>query len=190
MQELTFSTCTINEMIGFMFDNKEHPSWEEIYLEYIDVSGIGITQEFDALLAIHNIQTRLNAIPRYVQVQVACWYNFKQLHPVATEKLARYGYKMPVSDPLDYLSKIELKEKRYLHDLKQKEKQLAKIRETRTEAPNSKKDRIDFIRMLNHLGTKYRIDREKTTVEELAIMVKDANDEATSEQMQKLAKGN
>lgn len=190
MQELTFSTCTINDMIGFMFDGKTHPNWDEIYLEYIDVSGIGITQEFDLLLAIHNIQTRLNTIPRYVQVQVACWHNFKKLHPIATAKLARYGYRMPIGDPLPYLGRIIPKEKRFLHDLKQKEQQLTKIREGQKQAPNSKKDRLEFIRMLNHLGTKYRIDRDKTTVEELAIMVKDANDEATAEQMQKLAKGN
>lgn len=189
MQELSFSTCTINEMIGFMFDGKTHPNWEEIYLEYIDISGIGITQEFDTLLAIHNIQTRINSIPRYVQVQVACWHNFKQLHPIATEKLARYGYRMPVGDPLNYLARIEPKEKRFLHELKQKEQQLAKIRENKTQMPNGKKDRIEFIRMLNHLGTKYRIEREKTTVEELAIMVKDANDEATAEQMTRIAKG-
>ena len=171
-----------------MFNGKTHPNWEKIYLEYIDVSGIGVTEEFSTLIAIHNLQTRLNSIPRYVQVQVACWYNFQKLHPTATIKLAKYGYKMPEGDPLSYLTQIESKEKRFMHLLKEKEQQLLKIREKVKN--QSKSDRIDFIRMLNHLGVKYRIDRDKTTVEELAIMVKDANDEAMNEQIQKLAKGN
>lgn len=190
MQELSFSTCTINEMIGYMFDGKTHPKWEEIYLEYIDVSGIGITQEFDLLLAIHNLQTRLNAIPRYVQIQIVCWHNFKELSGAATEKLAKYGYKMPEGDPLEYLARIGAKEKRFAHDLKNKEAQLQKIRSGEKAGKDGKQQRRDFIRMLNHLGSKYRIDRDKTTCEELALMVKDTNDEAMAEQMAKIAKGN
>lgn len=173
-----------------MFDGKEHPNWDQIYLEYIDVSGIGITQEYDLLLAIHNLQTRLNAIPRYVQIQVACWHNFNQLSETATQKLAKYGYKMPEGNPLEYLSRISGKEKRFAHDLKNKEAQLEKIRSGQKGGKDAKQERREFIRMLNHLGTKYRIERDKTTCEELALMVKDTNEEAMAEQMAKIAKGN
>lgn len=189
MQELSFSTCTINDMMGYMFDGKTHPKWDEIYLEYIDASGIGITQEFDLLLAIHNLQTRLNAIPRYVQIQIACLHNFGELSSTITQKLAKYGYKIPANDPLTYLSNISVKEKRFEHDLKSKEAQLEKVRASQKTGSEGKQARREFIRMLNHLGTKYRIDRDKTTCEELALMVKDTNDEATAEQMAKLAKG-
>lgn len=190
MQELSFSTCTINEMIGYMFDGKQHPNWDAIYLEYVDVSGIGITQEYELLLGIHNLQTRLNAIPKYVQIQVACWHNFKELSEPVSQKLARYGYKIPTDNPLQYLERVLPKEKRFLHDLKSKESQLVKVRESQKNGSEGKQARREFIRLLNHLGTKYRIDRDKTTCEELALMVKDMNDEAAAEQMAKIAKGN
>lgn len=190
MQELSFSTCTINEMIGFMFDGKTHPNWDEIYLEYIDTSGIAITQEYELLLGIHNLQTRLNAVPEYVKVQTVCWYNFRRLHPVATERLARYGYKMPkTGDPIPVLARIESKEKRFHHDIKVKEAQLEKLRSSQKTGKEGKESRREFIRLLNHLGTKYRVDRDKTTCEELALMVKDMNDEALAQQMESMSRG-
>lgn len=187
---MTFATCTINDMIGFMFDGKTHPNWDEIYLEYIDTSGIAITQEYELLLGIHNLQTRLTAIPEYVKVQTLSWYNFRAYHPTATERLAKYGYKMPrTGDPIPFLSKIAVKEKRFHHELKVKEAQLEKLRSSQKVGKEGKEARREFIRLLNHLGTKYRLDRDKTTCEELALMVKDMNDEAIAEQMSNIAKG-
>lgn len=182
--------CTVNQFIQGWFEGVEIENFEDIYSDYIDISGLAETQEYSLLTTIHNLQARLIAIPHYVAVQDETVKIFGKYHPIATERLSRYGYKMPLDVKLapKMLSNVLSKEKRFRYDLQAAEDKLKALKKPESETQDLKKQRRAFIKMLNSLGTKYRIDRDKTTVEELALMVKESMEQAAQEAMDRQMK--
>lgn len=172
------------------FDGEEIENFDDIYSDYIDISGLAETQEYSLLATIHNLNARLIAVPHYVAVQEETVNIFGKYHPIATERLSKYGYKMPL-DPkssLKTLSNILSKEKRFRYDLQAAEDKLKALKKPETETKDLKKERRSFVKMLNSLGTKYRIDRDKTTVEELALMVRESMEQSAQEAMDRQMK--
>ena len=172
------------------FEGVEIENFEDIYSDYIDISGLSETQEYSLLTVIHNLNARLIAVPHYVAVQEETVKIFGKYHPIATERLSKYGYRMPL-DPINapkMLSNIISKEKRFRYDLQAAEDKLKALKKPDSEPQDIKKQRRAFVKMLNSLGTKYRIDRDKTTVEELALMVKESMEQAAQEAMDRQLK--
>ena len=156
-------------------------------MDYIDISGLADTEEYSLMATINNLNARLNSVPHYVSAQQETVRIFNKYHPKATENLARFGYKMPMdmNNALKFLDSIKSKEKRFRYDLQAAEDKLAKLKKPETQ--DVKKTRRAFIKMLNSLGNTYRIDRDKTTIEELALMVKDSIEKAAADALQAAA---
>lgn len=174
-----------------LFPNAPPEAWEYIYVEYIDLSGLADTPEYRLITNVLNLNSRLRAIPEYVKVQLGCIEHFGEMSPTVNEKLAKKGYAIPadLEKAKEALLKIPGKEKLYDHRLKEADAALKKLRGTRVENGNdSKRERRKFIQMLNSLGTTYRIDRDKTTVEELAAMVRENAEQRKKDLADKFAK--
>lgn len=181
MSNITVENCTVNQLMDSWFNEKPFDGWQDVYMDYIDISGLAETEEFSLLMTIHNLNTRLISVPQYVAVQQETIQIFGKYHPTATANLARFGYKMPmdVNTALKFLDGVKSKEKRFRYDLQAAEDKLSKLKKPETQ--DLKKSRRAFIKMLNNLGQSYRIDRDKTTVEELALMVKESIEKSAAE---------
>lgn len=191
---ISAKNCTLNQMIAcqfegdynVLFENAPPEAWEAIYAEYIDLSGLAATSEYELIKTVFNLETRLRAVPEYAKVVVGCVNSFGKLYAPAVQKLAKYGYKVP-DDPqkaVEYLQTALSKEKRFEHDLKAASASLDKLRAMKTEQHNDvKRQRRQFIQEINSLGTIYRIDRDKTTVEEYALMKREQMERIQEEQI-------
>lgn len=169
-----------------LFQGAPAEAWEAIYVEYVDLSGLAATAEYELIKTIHNLDARLRAVPAYVKVNLACIGNFGKLHAGATSKLAKYGHKIPddLEKAVQVLQAVSKREQRYEHDLKAATASLEKLRGLKVEKNNdTKKQRRQFISKLNTLGTIYRIDRDKTTVEELALMEREQSEKNQTDQI-------
>lgn len=180
--------CQFEGDYNVLFEGAPPEAWEAIYAEYIDLSGLANTGEYELIKTIHNLETRLRAVPEYAKVVAGCVASFGKIYAPAAQKLAKYGYKVP-ADPqqaLTYLQTALSKEKRFEHDLKSAMASLEKLRAMKTEQHNDvKKQRRQFIQEINSLGTIYRIDRDKTTVEEYALMKREQMERMQEEQINK-----
>jgi hypothetical protein len=170
------------------FNEKPFDGWQDVYMDYIDISGLAETEEYSLLMTIHNLNARLVSVPQYVAVQQETIQIFNKYHPIATKNLARFGYKMPrdLNQALKFLQGVKSKEKRFRYDLQAAEDKLSKLK--KPEVKDLKKSRRAFIRMLNNLGKTYKLDRDKTTVEELALMVRESIEKSAQEAMSAQAK--
>lgn len=196
----SISTATINDFIACMFDGKyftlgptataQH--WDELYLDYIDLSGQSATPEYDLIVTIYNAENRTRIVPVLTAVVDECIRQLGRVPPNPVTALRKFGYRIP-DDPIaaiEYLPKIEQGEKRIGHELRAARNSLEKLRREQTStSTNPKKERRKFIQMLNGLGTIYRIDRERTTVEELALMVREQAEQRREEQINKAISG-
>lgn len=157
----------------------EGGDWEKLFTEYVDISGIGETIEFDLLLSIHNIQVRMTFIASMVELQKRFFKEFNMPFLKAFEDFKKYGHRISwdASDPgkfITELQRIEVRERRFQSELDVKVKELKKLKKDGVQ-PNTD-GRKDFVRQLNNLGkVGYKIDRDKTDMEELALMIKDQN---------------
>lgn len=177
---LTIQTCTLREFESCMFEGADLPGWEAVYIDYIDLSGLAATDEYDLLVAINNITVRIETVPTYIEVQKQCIVHFGKYHPIATEKLAKFGYPMPndVSKAQAFLTSVLSKEKRYRQDLRQANDKLEKLK--RPEGNDAKKASRSWGKAVNEMSKRqgYRIDRNVVTVYEYALMIASAREEA------------
>ena len=190
------SECTINQFMKCKFDNNfsvltlsGNPSekelinaFENIQNEYIDLCGIHVP-EIELLKSIKALECRIQSMHLYLKVskdacdQLVEPFIFEVLND-AIPCINNNGYRLTWTNKEDFkkqLNKIELKEKRYIaeHDRKNKELELYRENHPNNIESNS---RTEFIRLLNELQKiGYKIDREKTFMEELGIMVNDYN---------------
>lgn len=180
--------CMFEGRYDVLFPAAPHEAWDSIYVDYIDLSGLADTPEYNLIMNIHNIEGRQRSIPGYVSVQLECIQYFGKLSPVITDKLAKKGHVLPsdIIKAREVLLRIPIKEKIYEHKLKEADSSLKKLRDKRViGTSDAKRERGKFIRMLNNLGTIYTIDRNKTTVEELAQMVRETAEQKKAQTVYK-----
>jgi hypothetical protein len=195
------SDCTIKVFIKCKFDKDLSalaisgiPSaeeltnaWETINAEFVDLSGIDIP-ELDLMRTIHELKCRVEASKCFFQLQHIWLLHFNeppQPAITAMDELKKYGYRLEwTGDKKVFkrqLAKYELKEKKNEVKLIEKEKELDNFHAAEEQAetnPAVKKtirnSRTEFIKLLTELQKfGYPINREVTTVEELAIMYKE-----------------
>lgn len=182
---LTIETCTLAELESCMFEGANLPGWEIVYIEFIDLSGLAATDEYDLLVAINNIIIRIETVPTYIEVQRQCIKHFNLYHPVATEKLKKFGYPMPneVSKAEAFLSSVLSKEKRWRQDLRQANAKLEKLKHP--EGNDAKKASRSWGKTKNEMSKRqgYRIDSKLTLVKEYALMILAAQEEAAEAEL-------
>lgn len=154
-------------------------NFENIFTEYVDLSGIGETREFDLLTGIHNIQTRMTFIETMLIIQRRFYYEFEIPFVDAFQDLKKYGHhlKWDPNNPVAFLKQletIEIIEKKSQAELDAKYKELKTLKKDGVKSDHN--GRIDFIRQMNALNKDgYKIDKDKTDMEEYALMIRDYN---------------
>lgn len=187
------SDCSVRVFMTCLFDHDytqlEGGDFEKIFTEYIDISGIGETKELELMVAIHNIQTRITYIDAQVDIQKKFLHNFGIPFVNAFEDFKKYNHRLSW-DPenpdkfVTQLQRVVVIEKKFHAELDTKVAELKKLKKDGVQ-PNSN-GRRDFVRRLNNLGKEgYQIDKDKTNMEEVALMIRDQdaaiNDKLKSE---------
>lgn len=206
----TFGDCTIKVFIKCRFDKdysglivSGNPSQEELFnafdninSQFLDLSGTEIA-EIELLKSIHELNCRIESAKAFFTLQHIWLYHFDEPPaPAVTAmiELGKYGYKLEWNGDKDLfksqLAKYEAKEKKNIVRLDGLQKQLDNFHKAEEEAetnPAVKKtirnSRTEFIRLITELQKfGYTINREVTTMEELAIMYKEYHDYIKSAQ--------
>ena len=159
-------------------------NWEELYTKYIDLSGLGESGQLGIHVAIHNLNIRLFRITHFLEFQSKTFDLIKMPYMPHLNDMAEYGYKLTWNpdEPemfLPQLIRMEQKEKRNYVEIKELEKELEDMKQA--EKPGTVSARNSFVIMLNVLGKEgYKIDKDKTDMEELALMIKQHGDDVAA----------
>ena len=174
----TFMKCLFNK------DFTGIDNWDDLYTKYIDLSGLGENGQLSIQVAIHNLNIRLFRITQYLEFQTKVFDLIRMPYLPKLEDMVEYGHKVKWNpdEPemfLPQLIRIEQKEKRNFVELKELEKELDDMRQT--EKPETVNARNSFVIMLNVLGKEgYRIDKDKTDMEELSLMIKSHGEDVSA----------
>ena len=170
-----FMTC----LFGKNTEGLNGGDFDKIFTEYIDLSGIGETKEYDLLWSIHNIQSRVTFIAAMIDLQKKFFKEFDMPFVNAFDDFRSYGHRLKWNQEkpeefLNQLRMIEVREKKFQAELDAKVVELQKLKKEGVTADSN--GRADFVRQLNSLGKAgFRIDKDKTDMEELALMIRDQN---------------
>lgn len=189
--------CNVAQFMSCKFDGKYETlvvtgeptlqqladAWENIHTEFIDLSGTEI-EELSIMKQIKALECDIQSMNIFLFVQEEYIRLFKTPHFDNLKTLAECGHKLQwnpeAPDPegfLKQLQKVRVKESKKTALLDLRNKELADFRKTQESKKTINNSRSEFIRLMNDLGKEgYQIDKSKTTVEELAIMIKDFNE--------------
>lgn len=182
---------------GEATDEELQQAFEMIYAQYIDLSGMYQTREFELSAYINSLDNRIRTIERFVELQRLFLGEFNMPFLPSFGLVKRYGHHLvwnpeyPDTDLFKKkLAQIEMKEKKYHSILNTKIKDLVEFRKKQNNKEHTLlESRKQFITTLNRLQqAKFVIDDEKTTVEDLAIMICDHKDQIEENKMQAKAK--
>lgn len=203
--------CSIKRFMAATFENKlkaliinGNPSEEEyhalepklqtafefIYAQYVDFSGLYLSQEFELVAYIKSLDTRITTLKWFVDLQNLFMGQFNVPYLPGLSVAEKYGYRL-YWDPnypdsfIQKLNSIPAKESKFKIRMAEKTKELVELRKKQIKKEHSVLEtRKDFITMMNRLQQrKFVIDKNETTVEELALMIKDQRDQAEAENM-------
>jgi len=190
------SDCTINQYIKCLFDNnytvlgegseqEQKEAFHNIETEYIDLSGQFETGEYETIRNILALSSRIELINTLFYIEDTFLKEFKHPFLPAFKEFKKFGYTLKWNDDIedfyDQLLNVKSSEQSYLVDLEIEKK---KLKKPETDEEKSPAKRADFIRMLIGLQKqKYIIDRNVTTVEDLAIMVSELREQMMSNEV-------
>jgi len=170
-----FMRCLFNK------DYTDVPNWEELYTKYIDLSGLGEEGQLGLYVAQHNLTVRLKHITDFLELQQKVFSLTGYPYAAAFEDMRQYGHRVTWNkdEPENFLTqlmRIETKEKRNYAELKKVEKELDDAEKSKD--PKTVNARNSFVIMLNILRKDgNQIDKDKTDMEELSLMIKQHRDD-------------
>lgn len=166
--------------------NKDYSTLSEerfdiAYTEYIDLSGRYSTKEFELVTYIHYLNNRINSVKLSVRLQKDFIFEFGIPYTPELKFFKKFGHtlfwKDNVEEFVKALDRIETKEKKYIVELETKMQDLVKERKKNNTGNTStftNETRQNFVTMMNSLNKiGYKISRTETTVEELALIIKE-----------------
>lgn len=168
-------------------------AFEYIYAEYVDYSGLYQSLEFEIVAYINSLDTRIQFVRRFVDLQRKFLEQFDVPFLPGLPMIKKYGHHLywdtSYSDPEAFISRlfqIEMKEKKYETKVDQKVKELIELRKKQIKKEHTiLESRKDFVTMLNRLRqARFVIDDDNTSVEELALIIKDQRDQIEETKMQ------
>lgn len=188
------SECTVGQFIKCLFDKKYEvlvisgkftieqcsEAFKVIYAEFLDLSKLIETEEFALMQSIFYLSGRVRRLEILISLQRESIEQTGQPFYPGLIPLKRFGYNIiwDNNNPdaktfLDRIYQIETLEKSHKILLSEKQNDLNKLNSLRSSEDISATDkRKRFIRTKNNLQKEgYRIDNDKTTVEELALMI-------------------
>jgi len=167
-------------------DDELKRAFELIYDQYTDLSGLFITREFELSAYISSLERRINTVARFIELQKAFIAEFNIPFVTGFGLVKKYGHKLywnHESPDIDlFLSKLDAipgKEAKYKTDLAAKKKELFDMQRKKIQGEfNLLESRKQFVMMLNRLQqSKFVIDKNNTSMEEVALMIKDQRDQ-------------
>lgn len=188
---MAFENYTIRQFQNAWFNEDRSvmtkEQFDEVYTEYIDTADLFQSEEFAKISYIHFLNNRINSIKLSLKLQRDFILTFHIPYIPGLEFLKKFGHNIVWNTTssqihfLESLDNIEIKEKKYISKLEEAIKQLkeSKAKKPKQEDATPKEARAGFVRTVISLGKMgYRIDNDKTTVEELAYMIKQQSDES------------
>ena len=166
------------------FTNITKEDFDIVYSEYIDLTGLYNSKEFELFAYINYLKNRIYTAKTLVWAQLIFLEQFKVPYIDGFEVFERIGHKVSWNDDekkfIAQMNRISSMTRAKELELRRKEFEFMQLRNAKKEDKPEIQSRHDFIRMLNSFNKEgYRIDRKKTTVEELALMIKQVQDETT-----------
>lgn len=158
----------------------------EAYIEYINTAGLYETEEFQKITYIHYLNNRLNSVKLSVQLQTDFINDFGVPYIPELLFLKKFGHrviwneKKGKKDFVEQLNKCIQRDNKYVSILESKLKELNESREKKNKKPEEtsiSQTRGSWIKTCNTLGKIFSIDKEKTTLEEYAWMIKQQTEE-------------
>lgn len=181
---MAFEDYTIKQFMKAWFkeDYSEisQSEFKLVYDEYIDASGLFVSEDFDKVSYVNFLLNRINSVKIFLELQIKYLEEFEVPNVEKFSFLKKFGYSLKwnnsCKDFRNQIESIKSKEIKYVTKLNSSIKEIEEKKEkdkANKKEPSKKDSRNSFIRMLNSLGKNgFRIDNEKTTVEELALMIK------------------
>lgn len=161
-------------------------AFEYIYAEYADYSGLFQSQEFDIVSYINSLDTRIQFMKRFIELQRKFLVNFDVPYMPGLPMVKKYGHNLywdfnrPDREAfLQLLVKIEGRESKYQAMVDKKVSELIALRKKKQTREHSiLESRKDFVTTLNRLGQAgFQIDKDRSNMEEVALMIKDRREE-------------
>lgn len=185
---MKFEECTIQQFINAKFLGIDSlitkEEIESIWEAYIDKTKQYEVEEFEMVSYIHYLNGRINYIKMSVDLQKRFIDNFDLPYLEAIKSFQKkYGYFLKYNgDNEDFkrqLDNIEKKEGKYIVELEEKIKALLEFRKSKRSKDNpvkvTKESFLMTVIILSKIG--YSIDKNSTTMEELALMIENQNEQ-------------
>lgn len=186
---MTISECSVRQFMDCLFNGKYEvvngrDNWSLIYTDYVDMSGAADNKECTLKRAILNIDLRLSFIDSMIILNVKSLNAFGLPWPGSINDVQQYGHRIQWNgDAENFISQLKRIELREIKRISQRNgfiKELEQLAKEGMKAENIKEDdRKNFIKLLNGIGKHqgYGIDKDKTMMDEFALMVKSRKDE-------------
>lgn len=180
---MTYAECTINQYKKAMYSEDyseiSKEDIEAINTEYVNTAGLFESEEFEKISYIHYLNCRVNTIKLSIDLQKRFIDDFGEPYKDGLELFLSFGYSLSWDNDIPKfikaLNRIEVKEAKYISQLESKVKDFTDSKKNKkTEEKESISQRKGkFIRLVNSLGKMgWKIDNDKTTMEEFSYMVK------------------
>ena len=184
---MVYNKFSITQFISAWFDNDrslmDEETFQQCKTEYIDTADLYNNEDFEKTAYIYFIQNRINSIGVFISVQRSFIKDFNEPCQEYFYFIKKFGHNLKWSnneeDFLQQLTNIENKEKKYDSILKKELVNLASKRKVQKKVDGEKDTtRESFLSALNLLGKLgYKFDEDKTTVERLALIIKQQKQE-------------
>lgn len=175
----TLADITVKRFMEAMYEGKKEgiDNWEELFTLYVDTSGIGNMRQLALLTTIHNLEIRLFIIDTFISLQTEAFNTFGEPYEPAFIIVKKYGHRIlwNAAEPDQFeirLNQIAAKEKRKVSELNKVRKEFDDLQKTGI-VKEDKDSRKDFIRLLNRISEKVKVDRERDDMETISLMIKD-----------------
>jgi hypothetical protein len=174
-------------------DDELEKAFELIYAEYADLSGLFITKEFDLTGYINFLETRINVVKKFVELQRLFISHFGEPHTPAFHLVKKYGHSLYWNHEspniqlfLEKLNKIPGKEVRYELELKAKKKELLDLHAKKMNQEHSiLESERNFVATIVRLKqAKFDINNN-SPIEEMALAIADHREATESEKAQR-----
>jgi len=187
-KSMNLKCCDIvlRAFMGAMF-NQEYEgvggteNWEAVYTEYIDLSGIGETQQYNLLVNIHNIQKRIVAVQGYIDIEKEWFKMYNEPFEPALIDLRKYGHRLTwdIANPKQFIQQLEMCEIKEKTQIAELDSYIKELEDLKKDGPKVTTDgRKEFVKQMNRLGKHgYKIDKDKTDMEEYSLMIKEYDEE-------------
>lgn len=170
------------------YEKLSKKDFEQAYCEYMDVSGLYKSKRFQQLSYLNYLSVRVTSIKFAINIEKQFLETFGEPYQDGFEFFKRYKYNIfwdgDKEKFLNFIAKIEKKEKKNEVDLAIKQKLFIEEQDKSiVDQKSLMQSRHEWIRNINILKKNgYQLDRNKSTVEELALIMKESMEEAQKQQ--------